>query len=146
MHSVTSNAVAASVKNMTYLFPIRLERFITSSASWQQFLWQGRGFLEKYSVCPNISGKTKKVRLVMSLYTDNNNGISVMIKRWDDVEQIVVNNEVVWGGYMADAFAQLSYVPIDPSFLDAYSKYYLKSSIEGDIVAIGYVFAEVYYE
>lgn len=146
LHSVTSNAVAESIKNMNYLFPIRLEMAVTSSASWQQFLWLGVGFLDKYLNCPNINGKTKKVRLVMTLYIVGNSGVSVLIKREDNVEQIVVDNRVVWGGVSADAFGALVYVPIDPSFIDAYSRFFLKSSIEGIDVGVSYIFAEVYYE
>ena len=131
---------------MTYLFPIRLEMAVTSSASWQQFLWVGIGFLNKYIDCPNINGKAKKVRLVMMLYTSDSNGVSVMIKRKDDVEYLVVDNRVVWGGVSADAFGLLVYVPIDPSFIDSYSRFFLKSSNEGHGAGVSYIFAEVYYE
>jgi hypothetical protein len=76
--------------------------------------------------------------------TDNNNGISVLMKRKDNEEIVVVDNLVIWGGVSDSAFSRLVYVTIDPSFLGDYSTFYIKSSQEGYDVAVGCIFAEIY--
>lgn len=63
----------------------------------------------------------------------------------DDPFTILVQ-EGVWGGVQANSFGRIKTVPIDPILLDDHSEIYIKTSVAGEAVGIGNIFAEVYYE
>lgn len=147
MQSVTSNGVANAIAERTYIYPLLTTHSVSSDGtSWHQILWLGNYFYEKFASYPNISGKQKKVRLLMTIFTYGNNGITVGIKKQNDTSlTILINNAVIWGGVEVGTFARFASVTIDPEFLRAYSAIQIKSS-DSQKVAVGFIFAEVYYE
>ena len=132
--------------NITYLIPLRLSSMRTSFAQWERYLWLGVGFLDKYTSYPEISGKTKKVRLIINVQTASNNLIIFGAKRQSDVSVIELFRQNVWGGVDDSAFSRQIQVTIDPSFLLPYTEFYFMSDVASVEVAICYLFAEVYYE
>lgn len=153
MHSVTSNAVAGLFSQNTYLIPIITERKITNNIQYEQLtqLWIGQGLTDLYNRLPQISGKTKKVYLYMSLYTEGDNGISIMVRKRNGDEVVLVDNEVVWGGIDYNSFAHYTLKSITPDILEPYTQIFIKSSASikwSSVldVAVGFIFAYVCYE
>ena len=148
MHSVTSNAVSEGLSGLCFpIIPILLAFSTTSSSSWQILKYIGGYYRTFFDNLPTINGKTKKLRLVLEILTQAQNGIYIGLQRQSDPSPIIkVDNLVVWGGAYNWGFGQLIKIPIDPSFLDSFTTIQYKSSIEGYQVSVGYVYAEVYYE
>ena len=147
MHSVSSNAVAEESSKITHLFPINANYVQTNDTNWATVAWIGVDFYQKFQSYPEISGKTKKVRLIFNIFTSGQNAISVSLKRSADPDvTVIVNNIVVWGGIGSSAFSRFCSVPIDPTFLNVYSAVYMKSNDASQYVAVANLFAEVYYE
>ena len=144
----TSNAVAEKLSGLCFpIIPIITAFRTTTSSSWQNVKVIGLNYKAVFDNLPTISGKTKKLRLVLELLTLAQNGIYIGLQRQSDPSPIVkVDNFVVWGGSGEGGFGVLVKIPIEPSFLDPYTTIQFKSSIEGYAVSVGYVYAEVYYE
>ena len=146
MHSVTSGAVASALSRNVFIFPLHTDRLIASGTGWTNYMWVGSGYDNLFSwAYPEISGKTKKVRLLIQTFTEADNYIYVGIKRNTDVDYTILVNRTVWGGVAINGFACLDIVNIDASFLAPYSSIAIRSS-DSRAVAIGYVYAQVYYE
>ena len=71
--------------------------------------------------------------------------IYVGIKRSSDADYTILVSRFVWGGVNANGFVCVDIANIDASFLAPYSSIAIRSS-DSRAVAIGYVYAEVYYE
>ena len=150
MQSVTSNATARAVANAigssVFTFPLHTDRFIASGTGWSNYMWVGTGYDNLFSwAYPEISGKTKKLRLLIQTFTEADNYIYVGIKRPSDADYTIIVNRIVWGGVAINGFACLDVAFIDASFLVPYTTIAIRSS-DSRAVAIGYVYAQVYYE
>ena len=127
------------------LIPICTTFKTAVGTSYTKYKQIGTGFRDLYNAIPSISGKTKRVRLLIDIYT-NNNFITVGLKRQSDTTYFdVINNIRIWGGTDPTAFSSIRAATIDPSYLDAYTTIYMKSDNE-NAVAIGSIVAEVYFE
>ena len=148
MHSVTANAVANSLGTTTrYLIPLCTTLQTTSGTEWAQYLWLGAYYKTFFNSLPTISGKTKKMRIVLGVQTNGNIGITVGVKRDGDTNYTYIcENYVVWGGVGANAYADFIYKELDPSFIDSRTTFYMKSNTVNGYVAIAFMFAEVFYE
>ncbi len=146
MQSVTSNAVAEKFGNNVFTFPLHTDRFIASGTEWTNYMWVGTGYTDIFNYfIPNISGKTKKLRLLIQTFTEADNYIYVGMKRSADVDYTILVNRIVWGGVAINGFACVDVAYVDASFLAPYSSIAIRSS-DSRAVAIGYVYAQVYYE
>ena len=81
----------------------------------------------------------------MSLYTDGDNGISIMVRKRNGDEIVLVDNENVWGGVNYNAYAHYTLKSITPDMLEPSTQIFIKSSASIS-VAVGFIFAYICYE
>ncbi len=150
MHSVTSGAVAQTLgSTSSFLIPICLEYQETSSTEYVRYKMIGADFDSYFNdVLPNVSGKTKKVKFLISYGTQNQNHITVALKRrYDSNYTILVNNDVIWGGKGKEVYTKLYLTQeLNQNVLDPYTDIVFKSDMSNYVSIIDYIFAYVYYD
>jgi hypothetical protein len=147
LHSVTSNAVANESAKQTHIFPICTTHLVTNNTSWTPYTYIGGFFLAKYNNYPQVSGKTKKLHLVLTAFTQSSNSITIGIKRSTDPDYTtILYNATVWGGVESGAYGDIYTLEVDPDYLTSHTIIAFKTNDGNSSVAIGSVFAEVYYE
>ena len=147
MHSVTSNAVNEAFAYVSkFIIPIRMTYYSVSLTSYALYKLLGTGFKAYYDALPNVSGKTKKVRLVFNIYTQADNTITISLQKRNETNYTEIYSGTVWGGVAESAYSNLVSAVIDSSFLNSYTSIFFKTSNSSYSVAIGFCFAEVYYE
>ena len=147
MQSVTSNAVANESAKQTHIFPICTTHLVTNNTSWTPYTYIGDFFLAKYNNYPQVSGKTKKLHLVLTAFTQSSNSITIGIKRSTDLDYTtILYNATVWGGVESGAYGDIYTIEVDPDYLTSHTIIAFKTNNGNSSVAIGSVFAEVYYE
>ena len=141
-----NSAIANAMSNVKYLIPIRTTFATTNYTDYVYYKQLGNNFSTYFNNLPEISGKTKKVRLLFNVYTQSSNAITIGLRRRDDTDYYVVLEQSVWGGISEENFSNLYWVGIDPSYLNSYTIIGFKTNNSSYQVGIEYCFAEVYYE
>ena len=147
MNSVSSNAVAVAVATNRFLIPLETTFQMTTN-TLTQFTLVGPGYKEYYDQIPTIVGKTKKVKLLFNIFTATSNAIIIGVRNVNQSpipDPTEIYRETIWGGATAGSLSKLVSLPVDPSYLNPYTQITFISS-DANVVGIGFMFAEVYFE
>ena len=108
MHSVTSNAVNEAFAYVSkFIIPIRMTYYSVSLTSYALYKLLGTGFKAYYDALPNVSGKTKKVRLVFNIYTQADNTITISLQKRNETNYTEIYSGTVWGSWGSPLIIQL---------------------------------------
>ena len=149
MRAVTSNAVADMLGTCVgFMIPICTTFQSTNSIVFTAYKILGNGHRDYFNALPNISGKTKKVRLLIEVNTEQGNFIDVgYLVRYGSDHITLINGLTVWGGNEPNGFSNLVTVNnVNPEVLDAYTAIDFKTSDGALSVSIASIFAQIYYE